>query len=65
MHRKPDSRRILLIDDNPAIHQDFHKIFGGVAASATALSEPVLFGPAKASRARRHFQIDSAPTGAR
>jgi EAL domain-containing protein (putative c-di-GMP-specific phosphodiesterase class I)/DNA-binding NarL/FixJ family response regulator len=65
MQRKPDSRRILLIDDNPAIHQDFHKIFGGVAASETALSESeaVLFGPAKALRARRHFQIESAHQG--
>jgi hypothetical protein len=26
MQRNPDGRRILLIDDNPATHQDFRKI---------------------------------------
>jgi CheY-like chemotaxis protein len=62
MHTKPDSRRILLIDDNPAIHQDFRKIFGRPASSETALSESeaALFGPAKAARARPEFRIDSA-----
>jgi EAL domain-containing protein (putative c-di-GMP-specific phosphodiesterase class I)/CheY-like chemotaxis protein len=65
MHRKPDIRRILLIDDNPSIHQDFLKIFARAPASETALSESdaVLFGPAKATRARSHFQIDSAHQG--
>src|SRR6202011_2873585 len=65
MYRKPDSRRILLIDDNPAIHEDFRKIFGRETASETALSESAaaLFGPAKASRARPGFQIDSAHQG--
>jgi EAL domain-containing protein (putative c-di-GMP-specific phosphodiesterase class I)/DNA-binding NarL/FixJ family response regulator len=65
MHRKSDSRRILLIDDNPAIHQDFRKIFGRATASETILSESeaVLFGAAKVSRARTHFQIDSADQG--
>jgi EAL domain-containing protein (putative c-di-GMP-specific phosphodiesterase class I)/CheY-like chemotaxis protein len=65
MHTKPDSRRILLIDDNPAIHQDFRKIFGRPASSVTALleSEAALFGPAKAARARPEFRIDSALQG--
>src|ERR1700730_4307692 len=65
MHRKPDSRRILLIDDNPAIHEDFRKIFGRATATETALSESetALYGPAKASRARPNFQIDSAHQG--
>ena len=33
------NRRILLIDDNPAIHEDFGKIFGPVLQSAAALAE--------------------------
>jgi CheY-like chemotaxis protein len=65
MHRKPDSHRILLIDDNPAIHRDFHKIFSRPTATETALSksEVELFGPIKAARARAEFQIDSAHQG--
>jgi EAL domain-containing protein (putative c-di-GMP-specific phosphodiesterase class I)/CheY-like chemotaxis protein len=65
MHRKPDSRRILLIDDNPAIHRDFRKIFSRPTASETALSdsEAALFGPVRAARARADFQIDSAHQG--
>ena len=58
-------RRILLIDDNPAIHQDFGKIFGAGLQSAAALaqSEAALFGePAIASVAPR-FQLDSAFQG--
>ena len=33
------NRRILVIDDNPAIHDDFRKILGAGLASATALSQ--------------------------
>ena len=64
MHSKPD-RRVLLIDDNPAIHQDFRKIFRGSTARETALSESeaAVFGHAKAARPRTDFQIDSAHQG--
>ncbi len=56
--------RILVIDDNPAIHDDFRKILGGRAASGTPLGqvEAELFGePAKAERVS--FRIDSASQG--
>jgi EAL domain-containing protein (putative c-di-GMP-specific phosphodiesterase class I)/ActR/RegA family two-component response regulator len=60
-----DGRRILLIDDNPAIHQDFKKIFGPGLSSAAALaaSEAALFGVASTGPARPVFQIDSALQG--
>jgi hypothetical protein len=42
MNRNIDgsSRRILLIDDNPAIHRDFRKIFGpGLSSAVLSASE--------------------------
>jgi len=60
-----DHRRILLIDDNSAIHEDFGKIFGPGLQSAAALaqSEAALFGePANPSVVPR-FQLDSAFQG--
>jgi len=66
MNRNVDGsgRRILVIDDNPAIHRDFKKIFSPDSSSATALSasEAALFG-ASDEPARPHFQIDSALQG--
>lgn len=58
-------RRILLIDDNPAIHQDFRKIFSPGLSSAAALStsEAALFGVARKASARPVFKIDFALQG--
>jgi CheY-like chemotaxis protein len=58
-------RRILLIDDNPAIHQDFGKIFGPALHSTTALAESsaALFGEPAAARVAPLFQLDSAFQG--
>lgn len=58
-------RRILLIDDSPAIHQDFRKVFGPSLSSTAALStsEADLFGVARKGSARPIFQIDSALQG--
>jgi two-component system cell cycle sensor histidine kinase/response regulator CckA len=56
--------RILVIDDNAAIHEDFRKILGGRASSGSPLDtvEAELFGePAKAERVA--FRIDSASQG--
>ena len=60
-----DHRRILLIDDNPAIHQDFGKIFGPGLHSAAALAESAaaLFGEPAAARVAPLFQLDSAFQG--
>lgn len=68
MHESAEAapqRRILVIDDNPAIHQDFKKILGATPKSAAALSEleADLFGAAPAPAPREVFQIDSALQG--
>jgi signal transduction histidine kinase len=59
------NRRMLVIDDNQAIHSDFHKIFRVDLESDTALSEAeyALFGDEPESVARPVFQIDSAFQG--
>ena len=58
-------QRILVIDDNRAIHEDFCKILGAIHPGREVLEEreAILFGePAPASR-RQVFQIDSAFQG--
>jgi signal transduction histidine kinase len=59
----PRNRRILLIDDTPAIHEDFRKILAPVATS-TALDEveSTLFGAAAPSLPPG-FELDSAYQG--
>jgi diguanylate cyclase len=63
----PANRRILIIDDNPAIHQDFRKVLSGQAEhSAQAALEALeanLFGEAEAAAVRPNFEIDSAHQG--
>jgi two-component system, sensor histidine kinase and response regulator len=59
------NRRILVIDDNHEIHQDFQKIFGRCSKSrdAVAEAEALIFGePADFEQAPR-FDIDSAFQG--
>jgi signal transduction histidine kinase/response regulator of citrate/malate metabolism/HPt (histidine-containing phosphotransfer) domain-containing protein len=71
-HRQPGgvfgtrSRRILVIDDNPAIHEDFLKIFGAEPHEDDALSgtEAELFGDRLPAASRRpKFDISSAFQG--
>jgi CheY-like chemotaxis protein len=59
------NRRILVIDDNRAIHDDFRKIFEPGLASAQPLAESgtALFGDATMSIARPLFQVDFASQG--
>ena len=59
------NRRLLLIDDNRAIHDDFRKIFsdGPESASALAASEAALFGESTVTATRPTFQIDFAGQG--
>jgi diguanylate cyclase len=58
-------RRVLVVDDNPAIHEDFRKILGGTTdANAELLAaERLLLGEAAPSVARLAFEIDSALQG--
>jgi DNA-binding NtrC family response regulator len=58
------NRRILVIDDNRSIHDDFRKILSsaGPAQAAISLTETQLFGiPAEARQPQ--FEIDSAYQG--
>jgi CheY-like chemotaxis protein len=59
------NRRILVIDDNRAIHDDFRKIFEPVFASAQPLAESgtALFGDETLSVPRPLFQVDFASQG--
>jgi CheY-like chemotaxis protein len=63
----PINRRILVIDDNPAIHHDFRKVLSahaehGAQAALGAL-EAEIFGEPAAASARPNFEIDSAHQG--
>jgi two-component system, sensor histidine kinase and response regulator len=59
------NRRILLIDDNVAIHADFQKIFSPDPEVSAALVESgaALFGDTPAVNARPRFEIDFASQG--
>ena len=61
------NRRILIIDDNPAIHEDFNKILGRTRPSSSALDdvEASLFGEESTPRAEpgQIFEMDSAHQG--
>jgi PAS domain S-box-containing protein len=57
--------RILIVDDNPSIHEDFRKILGPKTPSHLRLedAESALFGPGAAAAERAGFRIDSAFQG--
>jgi len=58
------NRRILIIDDNPAIHDDFRKILAapGEASDFQAVSDE-LFGPEDRSSTPAGFELESAFQG--
>ena len=59
------NRRILIIDDTPAIHEDFRKVLadqGGDIGGLNAM-EAALFGEVAAHPATESFDIDSAHQG--
>jgi diguanylate cyclase (GGDEF)-like protein len=61
----PINRRILVIDDNPAIHNDFRKVLGAGSddASALAAAELAILGDAPPQAVNRGFEVDSAYQG--
>ncbi len=61
----PVNRRILIIDDNRAIHEDFGKILGNAAADDPALAslEDALFGETSPAPDREQFELSSAYQG--
>jgi EAL domain-containing protein (putative c-di-GMP-specific phosphodiesterase class I)/FixJ family two-component response regulator len=60
-----DNRRVLVIDDNTAIHDDFRKILSPSRLSEAALDEfeSVLFGQQEQRPAQGSFQLDFATQG--
>jgi two-component system NtrC family sensor kinase len=59
------NNRILVVDDNPAIHDDFRKVFRAVREPQADLvhAEAALFGDAVAPAIASEFEIDSAYQG--
>ncbi|TLZ13175.1 MAG: EAL domain-containing protein [Gammaproteobacteria bacterium] len=59
------TRRVLVVDDNAAIHEDFRKILGGNTESSAELlaAERLLLGEAAPGVARPAFEIDTALQG--
>jgi diguanylate cyclase len=56
--------RILVTDDNPAIHEDFAKILAGDDSDAAmSRTERILFGDSEAALPQPSFQIDFASQG--
>jgi len=65
-HTRPElPARILIVDDNPSIHEDFRKILGVKTASQSHLEnvESELFGAIEKAADRKGFRIDSAYQG--
>ena len=56
--------RILVIDDNLAIHEDFRKIFGGLDTNDSLdAAESILFDDAPVTSGANTFRLDSAHQG--
>ena len=63
---QPNNHRILIIDDNPSIHEDFRKILGPADAKLAEeldATEASLFGDHAGSSSAQNFRIDSAFQG--
>lgn len=61
----PKNNRILVVDDNPAIHDDFRKVLGAVQEPQADLlnAEAALFGDEISAVVSTDFEIDSAYQG--
>jgi diguanylate cyclase (GGDEF)-like protein len=61
----PENRRVLVIDDNPAIHEDFRKILDPEPDSSDALAamELALLGEPVTTTSRPRFEVHSAMQG--
>jgi PAS domain S-box-containing protein len=59
------NRRVLVVDDNRAIHDDFRKILSPPTATVVALDamEKALFGHSKDAIPQTQFEVDSAYQG--
>lgn len=62
----PPNRRVLIIDDNPAIHDDFRKVLrvGAVDRDADlSAKEALLFGDSPSTRIGDDFEVETALQG--
>jgi diguanylate cyclase len=57
------THRILVIDDNPSIHDDYRKILAGQEAGKVSDAEAALFGEQRPAVERPTFDVDSAMQG--
>ena len=65
MPNEPDllTHRILVIDDNPSIHEDYRKILVANGKALRSEAEAGLFGEQKPDTVRPRFDMDSAMQG--
>src|SRR5579863_3765902 len=65
MHDDPEllTHRLLMIDDNPAIHEDYRKILTGCDDTQISAAEAALFGEPRSTVSRPTFDVDSAMQG--
>lgn len=57
------THRLLMIDDNPAIHEDYRKILTGCDDTQISAAEAALFGERQSTVSRPTFDVDSAMQG--
>jgi diguanylate cyclase (GGDEF)-like protein len=57
------THRLLMIDDNPAIHEDYRKILTGRDETQISAAEAALFGKPVPTVSRPNFDLDSAMQG--
>src|SRR5580658_3648234 len=57
------THRLLMIDDNPAIHEDYRKILIGRHAAQLSAAAAALFGARQSVVSRPLFDVDSALQG--
>jgi diguanylate cyclase len=57
------THRLLMIDDNPAIHEDYRKILTGCDDTQISAAEAALFGEPQSTVSRPTFDVDSAMQG--
>ena len=57
------THRLLMIDDNPAIHEDYRKILSSRDDTQISAAEAALFGEPQAAVTRPAFDVDSAMQG--
>ena len=63
MTHYPKNNRILLIDDNPSVHEDYKKVLTGTKEDGLSASRAELFGGTEDGPRAEEFEIDSAYQG--